>query len=318
MTPQPHDDEMLELATSYALGILTPEQAAAFEAHLREGCRTCRRELDTFATMVGSLGYAAPPARPRAEVRDRLLSRLQAEAVAASAVGGSAAVAPSGWTIVRSTEGAWEAADVNGMLLKLLFRDQTTGRFTALVRMEGGVYYPPHRHTDTEELYLLEGDLTVEGQMLRARDYCAATAGTVHGSTHSESGCTFLLATSEPEKLEARDAAGSLAGLVFVRASEGTWKGGPSEGVAIKPLFSDPARDTQTALVRMRPGARLPRHRHLTAEQFYMLEGDGHVADYVLRAGDFYQTVAGSIHDVTYTEGGCVFLLIASRAEILG
>jgi hypothetical protein len=49
----------------------------------------------------------------------------------------------------------------------------------------------------------------------------------------------------------------------------------------------------------------------------YMLEGDGHVAGHVLYSGDFYETPAGSVHDVTYTEEACVFLLIASRAEML-
>jgi hypothetical protein len=52
-------------------------------------------------------------------------------------------------------------------------------------------------------------------------------------------------------------------------------------------------------------------------EQFYMLQGDGHVAGHVLHAGDFYRTAAGSAHDVTYTEAGCVFLLLASRVEVL-
>jgi quercetin dioxygenase-like cupin family protein len=64
-------------------------------------------------------------------------------------------------------------------------------------------------------------------------------------------------------------------------------------------------------------GARLPRHRHLTAEQVYMLEGDGHVAGHMLGPGDYYQMPAGSVHEVSYTEGGCIFLLIASRVEIL-
>ncbi|MBI3328400.1 MAG: hypothetical protein HYZ81_17075, partial [Nitrospinae bacterium] len=38
----------------------------------------------------------------------------------------------------------------------------------------------------------------------------------------------------------------------------------------------------------------------------------------VLRAGDYYRAAAGTVHDVTHTEGGCVFLLIASRVEVLG
>src|SRR5262245_60778175 len=63
------------------------------------------------------------------------------------------------------------------------FRDQATGRFTELVRMDRGIRYPPHRHTDTEELNLLEGDLAVERQVLRAGDYCAVIVGTIHGST---------------------------------------------------------------------------------------------------------------------------------------
>jgi quercetin dioxygenase-like cupin family protein len=303
VTSQLHHDAMLELASLYALGALAPQEADTFEAHLREGCRICQEALDGFAALVGPLGYAAPPARPRAEVRAQLLSRLQAE---------------TGATIIRSTEGAWETADVKGTLVKFLFRDQATGRFTALVRMDRGSRYPPHRHTDTEELYILEGDLAVEGQVLRAGDYCAAMAGTIHSSPYSRDGCTFILMASAPELLpEAWDAPGSQAGLAFVWASKAAWRDGPTEGVAVRPIFSDPARATQTALVRMRPGARQPRHRHLTAEQVYMLEGDGHVAGHVLGPGDYYHMPAGSMHDVTYTEGGCTFLLIASRVEIL-
>jgi quercetin dioxygenase-like cupin family protein len=297
-----HED-MLEMASLYALGGLAVLEAAAFAAHLREGCPICQSELDGFARLVGPLGYAAPPTRPRAEVRARLLSRLQDEA---------------GGTIIRATEGTWETADVPGILLKLFFRDQATGRFTALVRMDGGSRYPPHRHTDTEELYLLEGDLTVGRQILHAGDYCAAIAGTNHGPTYSQEGCTFILSTSAPERLpEGSEAAGALAGFVVVRAAEGAWRDGPTDGVAMKPIFSDPAHEAYTSLVHMRPGARLPRHRHLTTEQVYMIEGNGHVAGHGFTPGDYYRMPAGSVHDVSYTEAGCIFLLIASHAEIL-
>jgi len=68
----------------------------------------------------------------------------------------------------------------------------------------------------------------------------------------------------------------------------------------------------------MRAGSRLPRHRHVTLEQSYMLEGDGHVAGQVLQAGDYYWVAADSVHEVAYTEGGCLFLLLASRVEMLG
>jgi anti-sigma factor ChrR (cupin superfamily) len=38
----------------------------------------------------------------------------------------------------------------------------------------------------------------------------------------------------------------------------------------IKPFFSDPARGTHTAVIQMRAGSRLPRHRHVTLEQSYI------------------------------------------------
>jgi hypothetical protein len=105
-------------------------------------------------------------------------------------------------------------------------------------------------------------DRAVERQVLRAGDYCAAIAGTIHGSTYSQDGCTFILIASEPERLpETSDTVGSQAGLVAVLASEGAWRDGPTDGVAMKPIFSDPARRAYSSLVRMRPGARLSRHR---------------------------------------------------------
>jgi anti-sigma-K factor RskA len=120
VTSQLHHDDMLALASLYALGVLVPQEAAAFEAHLREGCPTCQTELDAFAAVVGPLGYAAPSVRPRAEVRERLLSRLQTETIVESSIERSPEVthipSAAGSTIIRSTAGAWETVDVDGIL----------------------------------------------------------------------------------------------------------------------------------------------------------------------------------------------------------
>jgi len=324
VTDQAHPNDMLELATLYALGTLLPTQAATFEAHLHQGCVVCQQELDAMAAAVAVLGHAAPLIRPRQALRARLFASLRSEGGAISAFAARAASTAAArevvGTIIRAAEGTWEAAaDVDGIRLKALFREQETGRLTALVSMEGGRRYPPHRHVDTEELYIIAGDLTVDTRVLGPGDYCAAVAGSMHGSVHSSDGCTFILVTTAPEVLpETPETAGSDRGLIFVPASGGDWRDGPAPATAIRPIFSDPARHTMTALVRMQAGASLPRHRHLTTEQFFMLEGDGHVPGHVLGPGDYYRMPAGSLHDTTYTEGGCVFLLIASHVEILG
>lgn len=125
-----------------------------------------------------------------------------------------------------------EPSEIEGLVTKRLFRDPDGQHFTALARMEREVRYPSHRHADAEELYMVDGDLTVEGRELRAGDYCAASAGTVHGVTSSEGGCTFLLHASERDQVLRGGSAGApQSGLVFVRATEGSWKSGADPGV---------------------------------------------------------------------------------------
>ena len=106
-------------------------------------------------------------------------------------------------------------------------------------------------------------------------------------------------------------------GLTFVRAAEADWRQGVAPGVEIRRLYADRARGTTTALVRMAAGTGLPGHRHVSAEQFYMLSGDAQIVGETLGAGDYYRTPAGTSHDVTHTEGGCEFLLISSAVEML-
>ena len=64
---------------------------------------------------------------------------------------------------------------------------------------------------------------------------------------------------------------------MYVRSAERVWRQSGIHGVELSPLYTDLTRHTMTTLVRMAPGAQFLRHRHVTDEQFYMLEGDGHV-----------------------------------------
>ena len=73
-----------------------------------------------------------------------------------------------------------------------------------------------------------------------------------------------------------------------------------------------------TSLVRMLPGTALPVHQHIGVEQFFVIEGDCHVAGQKLTPGDYHRAEAGSIHESTYTVDGTLFLLIApERYEVL-
>jgi quercetin dioxygenase-like cupin family protein len=165
------------------------------------------------------------------------------------------------------------------------------------------------------ELYLLEGDLRVNGAQLGRGDYCAVPAGIVLDDMASLGGCQFLLLRPGFSEMDT-GAEGSVASeLVIVRSAEGAWLPGPVPGVTVKPLFTDPIRRTETYLVRARPGSYLPRHRHVAADQTFFLDGDGRMGTLVLEAGDFYRAEAGTVHDVSWTEQGCLCITLASISD---
>jgi anti-sigma factor RsiW len=60
------------LSGAYALDALTPEEAAAFEAHL-EGCAACRDEVREFREVVAAMGEQSWAAAPRG-LRDSVLT----------------------------------------------------------------------------------------------------------------------------------------------------------------------------------------------------------------------------------------------------
>lgn len=294
-------DEVIETAALYAMGTLPDDERAAFERHLAEGCDTCAREVASFEPVVAALGQATPAVAPPPEVRVRLLERLA-----------------SPRALVRAGGAGW-SREAPGVEARVLYRDAGEGQATSLVRLQPGARRPGRRAAGAEEIYVIEGDLAVRGERLGAGDYCAVPGAAAEGDAVSEAGCTLVLVASERESGPAPAAGASTArpAVTVARAREGAWRPGVAPGVETRQLARDASRGTVTARVRMAPGARLPGHRHVTAEQLYMLAGDAHVDGETLGPGDYYRTAAGTAHDVTHTEQGCEFLLISSAVELL-
>ena len=90
--------------------------------------------------------------------------------------------------------GEFEETGYPGVRVRRLSVDPARGEVTMLVRMEAGSSYPPHRHGDFEECFVLEGTLVVEGEAdLDAGDYQSMEAGTVHPTQRTETGCLLLI-----------------------------------------------------------------------------------------------------------------------------
>jgi quercetin dioxygenase-like cupin family protein len=52
-----------------------------------------------------------------------------------------------------------------------------------------------------EELFMLEGELMVEGTKMVAGDYCCGAPGSVHGAVYTESGALFVVLSSQNDVL---------------------------------------------------------------------------------------------------------------------
>jgi DNA-directed RNA polymerase specialized sigma24 family protein len=92
-------------------------------------------------------------------------------------------------------EPEWEVV-APGLSCQFLAKDPEGAGVAMLVRMAPGAQYPAHTHAGVEQLYMFEGDLTVDDRKLRAGDYLRSDPGTTDRRVWTEAGCAGVLITS--------------------------------------------------------------------------------------------------------------------------
>lgn len=107
----------------------------------------------------------------------------------------------SGLLFARTEEIEWRLGMAPGCERKVLFVDDQQEAVTSLVRMDAGTHFPAHRHAGTEEVFIISGDLVVEGQLMNPGDYCRAEANSIHAESYTKSGCMFLLRASQHDEI---------------------------------------------------------------------------------------------------------------------
>lgn len=105
-----------------------------------------------------------------------------------------------GLTFITAAEGVWREI-APGVKAKVLSLDMVSRRVTTLLRIAPGASYAPHRHTETEELFVLEGGCFCGGRELKVGDYHRAEAGTEHHDTSSDDGCVLLVISSPQNEM---------------------------------------------------------------------------------------------------------------------
>ena len=188
--PDSHDRNYQELVFLYALRALPQNEALAVEAHI-SGCAACQQEMETLRpTIAAFVSWPADVLRPPASLWARLARRIADET----------GQAPVPAALPGRVDAEWEEA-APGISCKLLATDTENDRVSMLVRLAPGAAYPPHRHAGVEELYLLDGELMIDGKKLYPGDYNRAEAGTADQRVWTATGCTCVLLTSTRDVL---------------------------------------------------------------------------------------------------------------------
>ena len=106
--------------------------------------------------------------------------------------------APS--TVVRRDAADWRPTKTDGVAVKVLRSDKTTGESSFLLKLEAGARVPAHDHPGGEELYVLDGDFQVGRDRLGAGDYLYTPPNVVHAAS-SERGCLVLVMLPQPVRI---------------------------------------------------------------------------------------------------------------------
>ena len=179
-------EEWLERAEFYALGILESDELAQFAAHLASNCALCKGKIRETTETLAQLPASLEPLPPPVSAKTKIFQYIDK-------------VKPD-YHFVLAAEGDWQQV-APGIVAKVLSMDTAQQRVTALVRMEKGSRYANHRHTLTEELFVLEGSCYCGGRLLKAGDYHRAEAGSIHTDTYTDEGSLMLLITSAQNEM---------------------------------------------------------------------------------------------------------------------
>lgn len=174
-----NEDEIRELAHVYATEGFGDGESAYLEwfagaSELERG--VFLEEVDAVATL--SLAVASP---------------VKAPALKLSAIVSPERNFPAGFSYLAKDGGVWRELPVKGARIKELSDDGADGFTVMLLEMDAGARFPGHHHHGTEQVYLLDGDLSSDGRKLYPGDFLRAAADTHHGGLHSEQGCHALI-----------------------------------------------------------------------------------------------------------------------------
>lgn len=94
--------------------------------------------------------------------------------------------------IVHKENMKWDEGMYKGTSMSYLWEEPETGRVVFLVKVEPGGRIPLHNHYRREIAYVVEGEVKLNDDIMRAGDLLVA-AGEQDHDVYTETGCTFFI-----------------------------------------------------------------------------------------------------------------------------
>lgn len=105
--------------------------------------------------------------------------------------------------------------------------------------------------------------------------------------------------------------------MQVIRATDREWAATGHTGIE-RSLFRSNDAGGRTSVVRLKEGARFPRHAHDGGEDVLVLAGSVRIGDVALNEGDYLFTEAGEEHDVVALSDALIFVSSLRATPLVG
>ena len=225
----------------------------------------------------------------------------------------------------------WHPAGLTeGLKLQNLGEDKQSGALTGVLSMPLNWSAAAIEVRSAFELFVLDGEINVDGAALRAGHYCFRGEGDVIGRITATSASTIIARFHRAPEWKPAAGADSYVAPSSILSLD-TWSlpwidpleaSDPSEdyrtGVMVKMLRRDPKTGGTTHLAGLMPGWFMPGQEvHPVVEENYCLSGDVHIADvdgdpgYTMLPGSYLARPPGIAHGPIASKNGNVNLIFA-------
>lgn len=183
------DETFYELASLSALGLLEEAEQVQLEQYLQAHPES-ESELADLTQTSALLAYSLsmPPLGDLDHIKQQLLAGIRSELPATT------------MEAIRAKDRQWIPLPMPGIRIVILKEDLVRRERTLLLQADPGAIYPLHRNGGPEEVYILEGDLQVDGHAYGVGDYMWAPTSITHELT-SITGCLCLVRCSIDDEM---------------------------------------------------------------------------------------------------------------------